>query len=133
MAEDIKQPQPKPQPKPQPAAQPKVRSKAAAWPIVVAVVVTLLIVGGIAYEAYNQKSDEFSKKEIELRNTLSNLETKSATLEQEKSGITSQLETFKQQLLDLTAKFTATSTGTSTASSTATTTAEELVATSTKE
>ena len=115
MAEDIKQP------KPQPAAQPR----AAAWPVVVAVVITLLIVGGIAYEAYTQKSDEFSKKEIELRNTLSNLETKS---EQEKSGIVSQLETFKQQLLDLTAKLTATTTATSTAS----TTAEELVATSTR-
>lgn len=118
MAEETKQP------KPQPAAQ----SKAAAWPVVVAVVITLLIVGGIAYEAYNQKSDEFSKKEIELRNNLSNEEQKAATLEQEKSSITSQLETFKQQLLDLTAKLTATTTATSTA----TTTAEELVATSTK-
>jgi len=119
MAEEIKQPK----------AQATSQPKAAAWPVVVAVVITLLIVGGIAYEAYNQKSEEFSKKEIELRNNVSNLETKSANLEQEKSGIASQLESFKQQLLDLTAKLTATSTATSTA----TTTAKELVATSTKE
>jgi len=123
MAEEIKQP------KMQAAPQPKVQTRAAAWPVAVAVVITLLIVGGIAYEAYNQKSEEFSKKEIELRNNVSNLETKSANLEQEKSGIASQLEAFKQQLLDLTVKLTATTTATSTA----TTTAKEFVATSTKE
>lgn len=96
-----------------------VKQKSSALPVFIAVVITLAVVGGIAYEAYQQKSTEFKQTESDLRKEVSDLRNRADSLDLEKTTAISQFDELKKQLVDLTAKLTASTTASSTASTTA--------------
>ncbi len=88
--------------------------KKSSLSVFVAIVATLAVVGGIAYEAYQQKKDSFIEKEGQLQQEVADLQEKAGTLEQEKQSIFGQVEDLKKQLADFAAKFTSTSSASST-------------------
>lgn len=106
----------------QQANQP-IKQKSRVLPVVIAVFVSLAVVGGIAYEAYNQKKEEFDRKEADYLEQLADLREKSTDLEAEKAATAARIEEINQQLLDLASRLTASGTASSTATTTPDTTA----------